>query len=1054
MTNQNTTTEPTPPRKSRPSWRRRTASGLVILLVIIALALTALYLNRRLAAQEILVGWLERQGIKADVEVESLELNGFIGKITIGDPNNPQIKVDRVEVDYALGMPWSKQGLGVTPSRIRLVRPVARASMKNGKFSLGSLDPLIEDFTSRPPKPDSRAPIVIIEKGRAAIETDYGPVQLLADAHLDNGRLMALKAVMPRSSLKSGALGAEGLSFSLDLKTRGDQTAISLLAKADQLAQGDLSGRGIDLRLEGTAPYPDAKTRQSRGPIDLSGQLLAQELGQGDVRLNDLSADLGLKGDLKGWIDTFTLAGETRLKATAKGVSAGETRAQNLTLTSENSTLAVSRESQRAVRWQVKGPASLTLSQLNTGETEIGATRLTSQHLSLGGQGGAIEAEGPAQLTSAHIQSGDLDLRTVRGLVQLDMVRDGATRMSLNGNLAVDQGAFNGLGPVTSDDPDELAALKRSLARFSIKAPSVRLRASNAGIELNLLNPITVTPTQGGQLRLEAGATPLMALRPNSALTGSAKLVSEAGGGLPAAQININQWQMTPRGFEARMEGKASLDLGPARGIELGASGLLSTASGITRFVARDCLPVSIRQIELGENDLHTVSAQICPSDAPLLTLGNGRTQVSARLEDVKATVPSVDVELRQGKALFQLDSRKNGLSLTTEVEQLTLADLTDPARFLPVDAAGRIGLANDQWSGKLDLTRNQIALGQITLTHDGHSQEGQLDIQTPLLGFTEHGLQPSDLSPFATQFVQSPVEGSAQFEGQLHWHQGQADSHGKLTIPNLSFASPAGKVEGLRGTINFNSLAPLSTDENQRLWMDRLQTVVPLSNLDVNFSLQEKWLKLAGATIDVASGRIIVEPFDIPLTPNTEWNGVIVVHQVQLNELLKSANLQDKAFLDAVVSGRLPFRFIPDEGWKIIGGQLGSIKPGRLSIAPEVFDELGSDGAAPAEVPPNTMQDLAYQAMQDLAISDLTADVNSLPNGRLGVRFRISGRHDPPEREQLRLTFMELIRRDFLSKKLNLPSDTPIDLTLDTTWNANQIASDLMDYINRGDKP
>ena len=101
-------------------------------------------------------------------------------------------------------------------------------------------------------------------------------------------------------------------------------------------------------------------------------------------------------------------------------------------------------------------------------------------------------------------------------------------------------------------------------------------------------------------------------------------------------------------------------------------------------------------------------------------------------------------------------------------------------------------------------------------------------------------------------------------------------------------------------------------------------------------------------------------------------------------------------------------------------------------------------DGEA---LPPNTMQDLAYQAMQDLAISGLSAEVNSLDGGRLGVRFHINGRHDPPEREQLRLSWMELIRRDFLNKKLNLPSDTPIDLTLDTTWNANEIISDLMEW-------
>ena len=129
-------------------------------------------------------------------------------------------------------------------------------------------------------------------------------------------------------------------------------------------------------------------------------------------------------------------------------------------------------------------------------------------------------------------------------------------------------------------------------------------------------------------------------------------------------------------------------------------------------------------------------------------------------------------------------------------------------------------------------------------------------------------------------------------------------------------------------------------------------------------------------------------------------------------------------------------------------------MRPGRLSIQPQVFDDLAAGGGGEAGVPPNAMQDLAYQAMQDLAISDLTAEVNSLDQGRLGVRFRINGRHDPPEREQLRLTFMELIRRDFMTKKLNLPSDTPIDLTLDTTWNANQIISDLLEYARRGETP
>ena len=38
-----------------------------------------------------------------------------------------------------------------------------------------------------------------------------------------------------------------------------------------------------------------------------------------------------------------------------------------------------------------------------------------------------------------------------------------------------------------------------------------------------------------------------------------------------------------------------------------------------------------------------------------------------------------------------------------------------------------------------------------------------------------------------------------------------------------------------------------------------------------------------------------------------------------------------------------------------------------------------------------------------------------------------------------------ELISREFLNRELPLPSGTEIDLTLDTTINANQLASDFL---------
>lgn len=211
-----------PPRKAR-RIARTVAVGAAVVLVALSLLAAAAWLNRRAAAREILVGWLDQRGIQADVEIERLELNGFVGSVRIGDEANPDVAIQRVEVDYALGLPWSSTGLGVTPSRIRLVRPVARASWKDGELSFGSLDPLIEEFTGKPPRPDSRGPLVIVETGRLRLDTEYGPLSLLADARVDDGKLMQLAARMPAASLKSGDVEARGLGGELDVTTTGDR---------------------------------------------------------------------------------------------------------------------------------------------------------------------------------------------------------------------------------------------------------------------------------------------------------------------------------------------------------------------------------------------------------------------------------------------------------------------------------------------------------------------------------------------------------------------------------------------------------------------------------------------------------------------------------------------------------------------------------------------------------------------------------------------------------------------------------------------------------------
>uniref|UniRef100_UPI0035AF9499 intermembrane phospholipid transport protein YdbH family protein n=1 Tax=Brevundimonas sp. TaxID=1871086 RepID=UPI0035AF9499 len=413
------------------------------------------------------------------------------------------------------------------------------------------------------------------------------------------------------------------------------------------------------------------------------------------------------------------------------------------------------------------------------------------------------------------------------------------------------------------------------------------------------------------------------------------------------------------------------------------------------------------------------------------------------------ADAPFLGVGVRKAEGGLVAVGGGSGLGLDLRADASTLVDTTTPRRFNPLAAVGSVSLRNETWDGALDLSREGTALGRLTVAHDGRAGAGGVTIDAPSIVFAEGGLQPADLSPLAADFVGSPATGSVAFEGRVDWREGaEGSSGGRLTIPGLDFASPAGPVKGLRGTVDFTSLAPLVAAPGQRLTADRLESVAPLTDIELVFGLDQAAVTIEGGDLTAAGGVLRVAPFAVPLDRSQPFGGVLVLENVQLGEVIAGAGFEDKVRLDAVVSGRLPFTYDPAVGLRISGGTLYAVQPGRLSIQREALSGLEAGGGGEA-VPPNTVQDLAYQAMENLSFDILSAEVNSLDEGRLSVLFRIRGRHDPPQRQELRVSIAEFISREFLNRELPLPSGTGIDLTLDTTLNANQLVGDLLE-LNR----
>ena len=1018
--------------------------GMVLILLIAVLA--GIWLNRRALAREALVGWLDRKGIEADVEIERIELDGVTARVRVGDGRNPDFTVERAEVDYVIAWPWSG-GLGVTPSRIRLVRPVLRAAWRGGELSLGSLDPLVKAFTARPPSPDSKGPLVIVEGGRVALTTEYGPVQINADARINDGKLMSLSALMPAASLRSGDVEARGLTAVLRATTTGDRLAFTLDAAADRFELPSAGGRTARLNLSGETAYPDARTRRGDGAARIEAVLTGDVLRLATASATTATARLSFDGRITGWLDAFRIEGQADASLRA-GSLAGPVRAAGLSLTTDSGAAVLARDA-RGFNWRLDAPARVSAASFDAGAAAGRGVVLTSRRLTLGGRDAAFEVTGPLALTADRLSSGELSLGGARGAVDLDLVQDGTLRITAEGSLTAAHGAWPLFGAPARDDVPELGAMKRALGDFDFSAPGFRFALGPNGSQVDLLRPVRIAPANGGVMTISQERGPVFAATGGQPGGGALNVTATRGVGLPEAAVAVPRWSLAPDGFTATLEGRAALDFGLARGVTVMTRGELASGNGRLTYAARDCAAVSVERLELDENDISTISGGFCPSGGPLVTISDGAWRAGGAIRNVSADAPFLALHFTEATGRLDAFGGPGGLGLDARIDTARVEDATTPDRFNPALARGAARLRGKSWSGAFDLLAGERRVGGLTLAHNGELGAGGIVISSEDLAFAEGGLQPADLSPLLEGLVGSPATGAARFDGRVDWTaDGAGSSSGVLSIPGLDFVSPAGPVKGLKGQIVFTSLTPLVTAPGQSLTADVLETIAPLTGVEIDFAVDKAAVTVAGAQLSVGGGTLSIEPFSVPLDPDQPVSGVIVLDRVQLGELIAGSGFGDKVKLDAVVSGRLPFTFRRGVGLRVADGRLAAVQPGRLSIGREALSGLEAGGGGDG-VPPNTVQDLAYQAMENLAFDLLDAEVNSLDEGRLGVLFHIRGRHDPPEHQELRLSIAEFISREFLNHALPLPSDTGIDLTLDTTLNIEQLVADII-AVNR----
>jgi hypothetical protein len=599
---------------------------------------------------------------------------------------------------------------------------------------------------------------------------------------------------------------------------------------------------------------------------------------------------------------------------------------------------------------------------------------------------------------------------------------EGAADLDAGASGAFDPGA---MALLKARDPALARAVTRNLARLEL-ALSAHVERHGDDMRLSLRAPLTLRGADGALLKMEN-----VSLQQSGAGWRGAMRTSLAGGGMPNLGLTSRGFTFANGALNGDLALKADFDFAMLRGADLTVAGQFSWQDGHYAFNATSCGHLSLTAFHPGASDLaRAVAADLCgDAGGPLLAGQGAAWRFNGAARGAEALLPAANAKLSDGAGILSFAGQGGDFSGAVNSAQGRVTDQSAPIRFKPVLARGAVALAKNVWSGRLALSdTKRDALGEVTLRHDMESGAGTAHLSAPHLSFAAGKLQPEDLSPLLAAFRRA--QGATGFEGDIDWNQGAITSRGKLNVDSLEFLTPLGRAHAMKTALDFTSLLPPMTAPGQKLAIDRIDATLPVSGLALVFAFDPKAVAVQALSGDLALGHVALNAFTVDFSDPTRIKGAAKLSSISLASLVTASNLGSKVKIEGTVSGSVPFSSSA-AGFRILGGHVAADGPGRLSVDRSLWTE---GGAA------NAVQDFAYQAMENLAFDQLSADLNSLDNGRLQVVFHIKGHSDPPKKQTAEIPVTDLINGTALQKPLPLPSGTPVDLTLDTSLNFDEL--------------
>jgi len=1044
---------------SAPARRPRRAAVLDAGLELMSLAALAFvtvgfcaYAGRREISRELAVAWLEDKGIDAVLALDDLDATGFAGSIRLGPENAPIFSAERIEVAYDLTAPWSGGDFALNTRAVRLVRPRLNARLDQNGLNFGALQPLIDEALKSPGEPNAPGPAILIEDARVSLRLPGGLARLTGDASLDDGKLLRFDGRLAPLHYATRDLTFDTGGVLLKARKRGERLTLDLDLDLRSLSAGRLDLTEARGALQADIAYPDLQKLSMVGPAELRLVLKARGADLDAAALGGLEANLAATGLLSGDFKRGGFTGGATLHARGERLTAQAVDSREVVADLDLRTVAATYDP-AGFRGSAGARLAATADKAVAGGAALSRAAIEVQSTSLtvisDAQRQSLSGPLSVSLGSGRLAVGAVVLSSLsaNGQGRFSAGSD-AVSLALDGQAGAD-GAMSGPDAqrltAALPNPDYAKAAAGALAGFEVSAPALRLALQGGQTRLLLPRPVVLTAATGAKATLAASGGPLVALAGDGMAGGAA--LTLGGGGLPALSLKAPNWRSGPGGMTSDLVVAGTFDAPPVTGL----SGTLKARAQLVgdAFTLRlaGCTPLTAETWAMGDPPIADLRFEVCPTARPLVQAAGGAWQASARIEHGQALVPVAEARAEGLAVGFEGGGRGGFDQAQVRIAAGRLVDAAEAKRFNPVALTGTVNLAGGRWTGGIDAaTPTGHALGKISLRHDVASGKGEALIDASKLTFAKDGLQPVELSPMAE--VAKEAVGPAAFTGRFAWADEVMTSEGRLSTPGLNFKSPLGLVAALKGDIAFTSLAPLASAPDQRLTIDRVDAIVPIEAVAVGFSLGAETLHVQSATFEASKGQVSIEPLDVALDGQGALKGVVNIQHLDLGELVAGSSMADKIKIEAVVDGRLPFEFGP-EGLRFRDGKVYATGPGRLSIAREALTSVdaGQGTVDPADpliskpaAPVNAIQDFAYQAMENLRFETLEAGVNSTDKGRLGVLFHIKGEHDPKIIEKAKVGLMELLNGSAFQRRIPLPAKTPVDLTLDTSLNFDEL--------------